>query len=213
MIYENIHSIQKIVVSTKKHCELPDARNIGYHRYHKNIRYHRYRKKWNISHEKDTISKRRVRLVPKHLHVKVIKLFQPWGDRLWQFWKHPLCHLGEKMNEKQIFSLILWGSHCTAHILLWTWWMLSPTWECNLCTFSSFNPSFLSQEQKIMTRIRLPTTFQPTWTKRAQSRRHRPAHVQEVLRKRLHLGDAGVVESAERTKVVQRIPVQSWIYF
>ena len=56
-------------------------------------------------------------------------------------------------------SLILWGSHCTAHILLWTWWMLSPTWECNLCTFSSFNPSFLSQEQKIMTRIRLPTTL------------------------------------------------------
>ena len=45
--------------------------------------------------------------------------------------------------------------------------------------------------------------------KRAQSRRHRPAHVQEVLRKGLHLGDAGVVESAERTKIVQRIPVRS----
>ena len=107
MIYDKIHSIQKIVVSTKKHCELPDLGR--YHRYHKNIRYHRYHKKWNTSHEKGTISKRRVRLVSKHLHVKVIKLFQPWGDRLWQFWKHPLCHLGEKMNEKQnLFGQILW---------------------------------------------------------------------------------------------------------
>ena len=77
MIYDKIHSIQKIVVSTKKHCELPEARNIGYHRYHKNIRYHRYHKKRNTSHEKGSISKRWVRLVPKHLHVDVIKLFQP----------------------------------------------------------------------------------------------------------------------------------------
>ena len=37
----------------------------------------------------------------------------------------------------------------------------------------------------------------------------RPAHVQEVLHKCFHLGDAGVVESAERAKVVQRIPVRS----
>ena len=100
---------KRLWFSTKKHCESPETRNIGYHRYHKNIRYHWYHKKWNTSHEKGTISKRRVRLVPKHLHVKVIKLFQPWGDRLWQFWKHPLSHLGGK-NEREtnLFGRILW---------------------------------------------------------------------------------------------------------
>ena len=92
----------------KKHCELPNARN-RISQISQEYKISQISQKWSPSHEKDTISKRRVRLVSKHLHVKVIKLFQPWGDRLWQFWKHPLCHLGEKMNEKQnLFGRILW---------------------------------------------------------------------------------------------------------
>ena len=176
--YMTIYTVfNRLWFSTKKHCESPETRNIDYHRYHKNIRYHWYHKKWNTSHEKGTISKRRVRLVPKHLHVKVIKLFQPWGDRLWQFGKHPLCHLGGKNERKtNLFGRIIW--FCVFFSLYSTYFTLDLVNAVPNVRVQSLHLFFLQPklpepgtEYHDEDQTHIPANL----NKRAQSRRHRPA--------------------------------------
>ena len=116
------------------------------------------------------------------------------------------------MNEKQIFSAGFSDFvRPSLYSTYFTWDLVNAVPNMRVQSLHLFflQPKLPEPGTEYYDDDQTPNHIPANLNKRAQSRRHRPAHVQEVLRKRLHLGDAGVVEGAERAEVVQRIPVQS----